>query len=729
MKLFKLFFFSLLLTFAFSKIVFAADFTNSIENGIVKRYSIETEHFKIEFSDLIKNQLDTDRDNVSNIVENAADAAELSWDKQIVEMDYEIPSSQKLTLILDDNDEFLISGAVGITTVESDGVTPFMAIDPWTSKNLMSVTIAHEFFHAIQFGYNPTFASTYNGVAWAEASAVWMEDEVYEDVDDYVLYLKDFYNHSDYSVFASLAPSDTFFIYALSIWPKFLSEYFEDSDIVRNIWENYFDSSLDYYSSYKVYDAAVEAVEAKGNDFDETFQDFSLWNLDPSTFYIDGSEYPELYVESNTIQGEYTEISEDYVPALYGTNYLYFENENAVDSFYFHIVKPEGISFAVSIVPEDNGDAKVASAQKTIIEKNEEMLSELVLTGLEDYDGVYAVISPLSKEFANKNATDSVFDEGYLYYYLGNYGESLKDGEELEADETSTKEGEEATTESAQGETEVLALEIVNYDESSVTLGWNRLEEDRIDSYKIRYGLTSESYTKSKTIDKPYTTSTTISELETGSTYYFIVEALEDDGSKISKYTSEEIVVTPEEWVFEDVSFFNEYYDAIVELKDRGIFEGYPDGTFKVNNDINRAELLKILIEAQDLNPSVSNYNYCFEDVKAEWFAPYICYAKQREWIQGYPDGFFRPETTVNKVEALKMLFMVYGENLQEGATVNSLPFSDTSTSAWYAIYIWRAVQLGILEESSNSAFNPSAGRSRGEMAEELYRYLIINDL
>jgi hypothetical protein len=108
--------------------------------------------------------------------------------------------------------------------------------------------------------------------------------------------------------------------------------------------------------------------------------------------------------------------------------------------------------------------------------------------------------------------------------------------------------------------------------------------------------------------------------------------------------------------VFPDVPSSHSNNNAIQYLYNEGIVGGYPDGTFKPSNTVNRAELLKILIAGMEVDLDAGGYANCFPDVKDEWFAKYVCYAKEQEWIGGYPDGTFRPADTVNKVEALKML-------------------------------------------------------------------------
>ena len=95
---------------------------------------------------------------------------------------------------------------------------------------------------------------------------------------------------------------------------------------------------------------------------------------------------------------------------------------------------------------------------------------------------------------------------------------------------------------------------------------------------------------------------------------------------------------------------------SIQYLLDTNVISGYPDGTFKPAQTINRAELMKIITEGIGITPSADEYSDCFPDVTNEWFAVYVCYAKEQNWIQGYPDGAFKPDQNVNKVEALKMI-------------------------------------------------------------------------
>ena len=174
---------------------------------------------------------------------------------------------------------------------------------------------------------------------------------------------------------------------------------------------------------------------------------------------------------------------------------------------------------------------------------------------------------------------------------------------------------------------------------------------------------------------------------------------------------------------FDDVAKSHRNRNAISYLHDRKIIQGYPDGSFKPNQTVNRAELLKILIEgAWEMTPPEDEYNNCFPDVTDQWFAKYVCFAKENGIVEGYPDGTFKPEQTVNKVEALKMLFITMAVLLPE--EVDEEPFEDVNTDEWFSPYVYKAKKLGLLEETG-STFSPGGGMKRGGICENLYRLLI----
>jgi len=174
---------------------------------------------------------------------------------------------------------------------------------------------------------------------------------------------------------------------------------------------------------------------------------------------------------------------------------------------------------------------------------------------------------------------------------------------------------------------------------------------------------------------------------------------------------------------FLDVKDEHKNAEAINNLADKQIIEGYPDSSYRPNATVNRAELLKIIVASKNLELSGDKYQNCFPDVTNQWFAPFVCYAKQQGWVKGYPDGTFKPAQTVSKAESLKMLLEAYNVNLDNNLNAG---FTDVDTNAWFTPYVAKAKNQGLLEETGN-IFNPGAGHQRGGIAENLFRLLQNN--
>jgi hypothetical protein len=167
--------------------------------------------------------------------------------------------------------------------------------------------------------------------------------------------------------------------------------------------------------------------------------------------------------------------------------------------------------------------------------------------------------------------------------------------------------------------------------------------------------------------------------------------------------------------LFTDVLTSHKYYKAIAYCKNQNIADGYPDGSFKPNDKINRAEFTKILVNSKYSN-QLSTYapsGNCFPDVDmGSWYAPFVCFAKDKGIIDGYPDGTFQPASNINVVEALKI-------------TLNT-NFTDIpdATGLWYQKYWDYASAKGFL--LSEWTFH-SLLISRAEMAELIHRIALDN--
>ncbi len=168
-----------------------------------------------------------------------------------------------------------------------------------------------------------------------------------------------------------------------------------------------------------------------------------------------------------------------------------------------------------------------------------------------------------------------------------------------------------------------------------------------------------------------------------------------------------EVVAESTEPVFNDVSESVQYFDAILYVENQGIVEGYDDGYYRPVNLINRAEFTKILIEAvHSSDVSEEDGATCLSDVvETEWYAKYVCFAKENEIIEGYPDGTFLPDQYINVAEALKITLETYFDDIPD------------VDGEWYQKYWDYAENADYIIWDS-----PAEYLSRGEMAELIYR-------
>ena len=118
----------------------------------------------------------------------------------------------------------------------------------------------------------------------------------------------------------------------------------------------------------------------------------------------------------------------------------------------------------------------------------------------------------------------------------------------------------------------------------------------------------------------------------------------------------------------------HQYRESIQYLYDHNVVKGYADGTFGPDRAVNRAEILKIILESSSPN-AIGSGSDCFPDVKEEWFARYICYAKEHAIVKGYADGTFKPSQQVTIAEALKMSLETFAVSLDKSSSVRYQPY------------------------------------------------------
>lgn len=116
--------------------------------------------------------------------------------------------------------------------------------------------------------------------------------------------------------------------------------------------------------------------------------------------------------------------------------------------------------------------------------------------------------------------------------------------------------------------------------------------------------------------------------------------------------------------VFSDVNTTSKYAYAAYRLSYLNIIGGYSDGTFKPDNQITRAEMAKIVCNADGLvgSPAITQTQTLFSDVlSTHWASGYVAMANSLLIINGNGDGTFSPDDSVTYEQAVKMIVSMLG--------------------------------------------------------------------
>lgn len=126
---------------------------------------------------------------------------------------------------------------------------------------------------------------------------------------------------------------------------------------------------------------------------------------------------------------------------------------------------------------------------------------------------------------------------------------------------------------------------------------------------------------------------------------------------------------------YSDVPGNKWYNNAISTLSNMGIICGYPDGTFRPDAPITRAELTKIAVGFFSDPRVAATYDGRFSDVHgAEWYISYLMTALEEGLIEGYPDGSFRPNRPITRAETCTIVNRTLGRKPEKD---HLLPESD----------------------------------------------------
>lgn len=176
---------------------------------------------------------------------------------------------------------------------------------------------------------------------------------------------------------------------------------------------------------------------------------------------------------------------------------------------------------------------------------------------------------------------------------------------------------------------------------------------------------------------------------------------------------------------FQDVSG-NWAQQAIQQLSDQRVIGGYPDGSFRPEGRITRAEFSSILVNALGLQAQASGYS-SFNDVPSGfWASPAIEAVKQQGLVSGYPGGMFMPNKNISRAEALVTLSNAARVSLPNEAAADQIlsNFRDANTvPTWARPAVAASIQNGIFANEPNASSYVEALQpaTRGEVAAMVY--------
>ncbi|WP_341322064.1 S-layer homology domain-containing protein [Solibacillus sp. FSL H8-0523] len=170
---------------------------------------------------------------------------------------------------------------------------------------------------------------------------------------------------------------------------------------------------------------------------------------------------------------------------------------------------------------------------------------------------------------------------------------------------------------------------------------------------------------------------------------------------------------------FKDINPLSDYYEPILDLASRKIVTGYSDGTFKPNQSITRedaAKMLALTIDINIKNPKKPG----FKDVPMN--SPnyrYIAALAEAGIINGYPDKTFKPKEPITRGQMAKILTLGFEFGV---STKLNHGFKDVSSKDGYAYFIQTLYDLNITKGKTAISYDPLNSVTRAQMATFIWR-------
>ena len=156
---------------------------------------------------------------------------------------------------------------------------------------------------------------------------------------------------------------------------------------------------------------------------------------------------------------------------------------------------------------------------------------------------------------------------------------------------------------------------------------------------------------------------------------------------------------------YSDVAATSWYNTAVSTLSSMGIITGYPDGTFRPNAAITRAEFAAIAARFDNDGDKTSAK---FSDIATHWAKDEISIAYNNGWITGYPDGTFGPQRDITRAETMTLVNRVLNRQpeTEDDLLPNMAVWTDNANpKAWYYLAVQEATNSHYYEFKTNSKY------------------------
>jgi hypothetical protein len=226
----------------------------------------------------------------SLLTDSILNTAENVWQKEIVEYNFLAPKNsdkKRIDIYIGNKDAYnyenmssvSISSAYAGYALYYQDQTPYFVLNSNISRNVQKVTIAHEFFHTLQYRYIGDFNAWsdtffYQNVWWLEATAVMMEDEVYDNVNDYI----SSYVPGYYKTLSDSLENYGDRIYGEVLLAKYLKDRF-GMDFIKDTFKN--------FDNTRFLQRIKDLVEAKDISFKDFMSDYAYSLIHTENFESD----------------------------------------------------------------------------------------------------------------------------------------------------------------------------------------------------------------------------------------------------------------------------------------------------------------------------------------------------------------------------------------------------------------------------------------------------------